>query len=246
MQFREAFVLHARPWRDTSLLLDLLVHDQGRVRAVARGMRGGVGKRRAANPCQVFSPLLVVLRGRTELKILHSVEPHRQPFQLVGQALFAGLYANELLVRSLPETELNNRLFVAYDSLLGQLAVRGADLEPPLRTFERTLLSELGYGVYFFHDGASGAPLHSEVDYVQVPQAGFIAVDARHPGADAAVYRGDTLLKVGRGELDTADSRRVAKRVMRQALKDIIGERPLQSRLLLASRRGARPTSRGR
>src|SRR3546814_14196517 len=35
-----AYVLHARPWRETSLLLELLTGNHGRIGLVARGVQG--------------------------------------------------------------------------------------------------------------------------------------------------------------------------------------------------------------
>jgi DNA repair protein RecO (recombination protein O) len=39
-----AYVLHARPYRETSLLLELLTLNDGRVGAIARGVRGARGQ----------------------------------------------------------------------------------------------------------------------------------------------------------------------------------------------------------
>jgi len=40
VQAQPAFVLHARPWRETSLIVELLSRDHGRVAVVARGAQG--------------------------------------------------------------------------------------------------------------------------------------------------------------------------------------------------------------
>lgn len=234
-------MLHGRPWRDTSQLLDLLVRDRGRVRAVAKGVRGG-RRKSGGNPCQPFRPLLVSLRGRGELQTLTQVETHRQPFGLCAKALFGGLYANEVLVRALTEAEPCNQVFIAYEHLLGQLAEPGVDLEPPLRRFEGALLGEMGYAVDFTRDGINGAPLLGPSRYAFIPQTGFVPVDKNQRGFREA-YRGDTLLRVGQGELQDSECRRAAKQVMRLALRELIGDKPLLSRSLFASAAtGAQPS----
>ena len=234
---RDAFVLHTRPWSDSGLLVDLLVRDEGRVRAVARGIRR---KRRGGNPCQLFQPLLVVLGGRTTLKTLRQVEARGTRITLTGAAAYAGLYANEVLLRALPETEPSNALFDAYSALLLQLSRPGGDLEPPLRSFERLLLEALGYGVDFSVEAVSGLPLIASQRYTFISGTGFVGVPEHGPLGHGEVFSGKELLQVASGELDDPSSRRCAKRVMRSALRAVIGERPLHSRSLFAEGRAAR------
>ncbi|HEX6592633.1 MAG TPA: recombination protein O N-terminal domain-containing protein, partial [Moraxellaceae bacterium] len=59
-----AFFLHSRPYRETSLLVDLFTAEQGRFSAVWRGGRRGKGS------VQLFQPVLVELAGNGELKTL--------------------------------------------------------------------------------------------------------------------------------------------------------------------------------
>ena len=40
VQLQPAYVLHHRPYRDTSRILELFTHDYGRVSVFARGARG--------------------------------------------------------------------------------------------------------------------------------------------------------------------------------------------------------------
>ena len=61
-----AWVLHRRPYRDTSELVDLVTHHHGRIAAVARGSRSG--RRRV--PLEPFQPLHASWSGRGELVTL--------------------------------------------------------------------------------------------------------------------------------------------------------------------------------
>ncbi|HSM12246.1 MAG TPA: recombination protein O N-terminal domain-containing protein, partial [Lysobacter sp.] len=40
LQAQPAFVLHTRPWRETSMLVEVLSLENGRVGLIARGIRG--------------------------------------------------------------------------------------------------------------------------------------------------------------------------------------------------------------
>lgn len=69
MQSSLAFILHSRPYKETSALMDVFTA-AGRLRAVLRGARGKLGS--VARP---FSLLEIELRGRTELKSISRIEP---------------------------------------------------------------------------------------------------------------------------------------------------------------------------
>ena len=54
IQGQSAFVLHARAWRETSFIVDVLTRDYGRLALVARGMTGAKkhNQRAALQPMQ--------------------------------------------------------------------------------------------------------------------------------------------------------------------------------------------------
>lgn len=230
MELMKTYVLHTRPWRDSSLLVDLLVEQQGRVRAIARGQRRQ-SSRHSGNICQPFRPLLASLSGRGELKNLSRLEADGMVCTLPGDRLYAGFYVNELLLRVLPESDPHPRLYAEYQQLLAVLAAPCDTIEPALRYFECTLLEQLGYAIDFRHEAHTGNPLQADTEYQFVAEAGFVALDLR--GARSGpVYPGTELLQVGRGQLESASTRAVAKQLMRQALAPLLGEKPLQSRML--------------
>src|SRR5690606_33251897 len=92
-----AYLLHSRPYRDTSALLDFLTRDFGRISAVARGVRRPNSTTRGL--LQPFTPVQASFSGRGELKTLSQVELLRDPIVLRGERLFSALYINELIVR---------------------------------------------------------------------------------------------------------------------------------------------------
>lgn len=242
MQLLNAFVLHTRPWRDTSSLVDLLLEQGSRVRAIARGQRNQSGRSKG-NICQPFRPLSIALSGRSELKTIARLEANGVACCPPGDRLYAGFYANEILLRALPESGPHPPLFVAYQQLISALVDPGLDIEPPLRRFELSLLEELGYGIDFFHAGISGEALQAGRDYTFVAETGFVALHEQQRVAPANIYAGSILLRLGRGEFDAAECRSVAKRLMRQALRPLLGDKPLQSRILYRPADSVNPRS---
>jgi DNA repair protein RecO (recombination protein O) len=223
-----AYVLHSRPYRDTSALVDLLTLHQGLVRVVWRGARG---RRSLAQP---FVPLLIALGGRAELRTLTQAEVAGTYALLQGQSLFSGLYLNELLVRLLAPGESQTLIFAAYQQAIAELA-EGHPVEPVLRTFEWQLMDNLGYG---FNPGeeACGQPVVPDARYVFTADAGL----CRSEAGNEAGFSGAALLAVAASDWSHPGALVTAKRLMRQVLAPHLGDRPLVSRQLF-SRPGPGP-----
>ncbi len=213
-----AFVLHSRPYRETSALLELLTPG-GRVAAVLRNARTGQGA--LARP---FVLLDLETRGRNELKSVIRLESGGLPFWLEGAFLYSGLYLNELLVRLLPVEDPHPVLFGHYARTLALLA-RGEALEPALRAFEWQLLGELGYGFSLTRDTA-GQPLAADACYRFWPEAGLERAEHGSP----ALFSGASLLALARADWLWPGVLGTAKQLMRQALAPHLGPKPLVSR----------------
>lgn len=215
-----AYVLHSRAYRESSALVDFLT-PQGRLRAVLRSARGKAGT--LARP---FVPLEVEFRGRGELKNVGRMESAGISLWLNGDALFSGLYLNELLIRLLPAEDPLPVVFDHYAATLQALAA-GRALEPLLRSFEWRLLDELGYGFALDVD-INGNPLAAEGLYRLQVDAGLERVELFQPG----LFKGQELLAMAEADWTAPGALSAAKRLMRQALAVHLGGRPLVSREL--------------
>ncbi len=226
IELQPAYVLHARPYRDTSLLVDFFTPAAGRVSAVARGVRQRKSRSRSLlNP---FTRLLISLQGKTDLKLLTAVEADHQVYALHGEQLFSGFYLNELLLRLLPEQDAHDALFEAYEFGLRSLQAQ-APIEPVLRCFELTCLTELGYGVDFYCDARTGEPLRHGDDYTFVPQQGFIS---RSVSDTSPAFSGALIHQLAERDFSGEGSRQAAKYLCRLMLAPLLGSRPLKSREL--------------
>lgn len=215
-----AYILHSRPYKESSALVDFFT-PQGRVRAVLRAARGKVGS--IARP---FAALDLELRGRAELKTVGRLESTEVPLLLSGEALFSGLYLNELLMRLLPLEDSHPAMFRHYALTLQALAA-GRRLEPLLRAFEWRLLDELGYGFALDRD-QHGQPVEPEALYRWQQDLGLVAVAQLQPG----VFQGRELLAMAEADWQMPGALAAAKRLMRQVLAPHLGGRPLVSREL--------------
>lgn len=220
-----AFFLHTRPYRETSLLVDVFTVEAGRISAVLRGVRG-----KKNNAPQLFQPLLVEAAGAGELKNLRHVEAAGMAIPLTGFALFSAFYLNELLTRLLPQGELQTDLFVAYTKTLSALS-EGGDTAALLRLFEGELLGALGFGIDFSQDSVRGEPVSPAFNYDFHPERGFFRATSR------TAFSGAALQYCAAGNFTEPAAAAAAKRINRIALARFLGSKPLKSReLFLAAR----------
>jgi DNA repair protein RecO (recombination protein O) len=228
-----AWLLHSRPFRDTSLLLDFLTPDHGRVSAIARGARSGRPATRAL--LQPFHPLSISLAGRSELLNLRLVEARGPARPLLGERLFAALYINELMVRLLPGQESETELFDAYALVLQELAGT-AELEPLLRSFELRLLDALGYGLQFTHEADNNEAIAEDGWYYLREDSGFVrqlqVQQMQQRSAASQLYPGRELQLIAAENFAAQSTRQYAKRLLRQVLQQHLSAKPLTSREL--------------
>lgn len=220
------FVLHSRPYRDSSAIIEAFTESYGRVGLVGRGVRGRRSRLRGV--LQPFGALLISWSGRGELCTLTGAESQAAPLHFTGPRVAAGFYVNELILRLVRRDDPHPDLFGAYAGALLDLA-RADDPEPPLRVFEKRLLEEIGYGLTLDHD-ADGEPVTAEGWYEVAPEGVPARVDSDVGGTN--VFRGSSLLALAsEAGLDGAAAVD-AKRLLRAALRPHLGARPLKSREL--------------
>lgn len=204
------FVLHARAWRETSLLLEVLSRDFGRVGLVARGVRSARSRTPRAL-LQPLAPLSLGWSGQGELATLTAAESAGAPFTLAGEALLCGLYLNELVIRLLPRNDPHPDLFLAYLQTLERLRGEGTQAWQ-LRRFERDLLADLGYGLVLEHAADSDVPLDPAGVYAYRLDAGPVPW---HGAGDGLKLRGTALLALAADELPDAEDLGALRRLLR-------------------------------
>ena len=233
VQQEPAYVLHRRPFRETSLLVDLFTLNHGKVGVIARGANSARSATKAQ--LQPFQPLLVDWAGRSDLKTLTQVEIRKGVRLGQGKALYSGFYLNELLQKLLSPFDPAQELFAAYIEALEQLTGAGDDVEPVLRRFEMRLADGLGYGFDWAHAMDVGQPVRPDGRYCYDPQHGIVA----EPGESVRLtgLSGQALLALAEGDLESAAARRTAKQVMRALTDFLLQGKPLNSRALFTGGR---------
>lgn len=222
------FVLHTRPWRETSLLIEALSANHGRMGLLARGVQGPKRQvlRAALQPLQ-YIRIDAVQRG--ELAQLRAAEALDAAPMPAGEATLAAFYVNELVLRLALRGDPQPDLFDAYGRMRGRLGA-GESLGWTLRRFERDLLDAIGFGLDFASDG-DGSAIDPAARYHLDPEHGArrLLSDRGHDDRSAAATGRALLALAADDEIPGADDLASLRRALRPVLLHHLNGRPLKS-----------------
>lgn len=233
IEFEAAFLLHVKPYRESSLLIEVFAQEHGRVGLVARGSRRPGSRWKST--LRPFQPMRMSWSGRGSLQTLRAAESTAPAMPFTGMYLMTGYYMNELLISLLHRNDPHPNLFAHYGAALATL-VGGGELEPTLRRFELALLAEIGYGLVTDHDAVDGQPVYADRWYEYFSDKGPVPVAAGTVGD--LVVSGADLTAIGNGVFERPEQLSIAKRLLREKLNWCMGGRPLKTRQVIASMHG--------
>lgn len=212
-----AFVLQSWNWKETSLLVEFLTLNHGKVIAVARGAKRAGSHFRGL--LTAFSPLKISFSGQNEVKNLMKAQWLGGYFPIEGDALFSAFYVNELLIRLLPREDAMPQLFASYAKVLEKLAGSEAAHQAALRTFELELMEMLGYGL-----PVTGEPWYWDGEELKPWNEGVIESE-RHWVISAEMIR-----KLHDRDFRSKETLNFAKVLMRKMITHYAGDKPLNTR----------------
>ena len=229
-----AFVLHTRPYQETSILVDFFTRSYGRLNAIAKGAK------RPKSPLRsVLTPaskLSVSLSGKSELKTLSSVEIIDH-FQLNNGVSFNSvIYVNELIIKATEKEDPHAVIFDDYEILLKKLSHQSdqVDMEQNLRNFELNLLQEMGYGIDLSRDAGTNKKIEKDCIYRFYPDKGF-TID-KDKVASQKSLTGLDIINFREGNFDKKETRDASKTIMRMALDFHLGSKTLNIRKYLTKK----------
>jgi DNA repair protein RecO (recombination protein O) len=174
-----AFVLHRYDWSESSLIVDLFTREAGRVAVAAKG-----AKRPTSNLRAVLMPFqrIHVSFGQARDQSASDIHNLRgaewgggAPInggEAGGEALLAGFYLNELLMKLLARDDPHPALWDAYAATLPHLG--GAQESAALRAFELVLLAETGHLPDLSRITATQQPVDATQRYMLRPELGLV------------------------------------------------------------------------
>jgi len=213
-----AFILHRRDWQNSSLILDLLTRDYGRVSLLAKA-----GKRSKSQALfQPFYQLVIGWSGRSELKTLIAVDGVAVP--VVEDQYLPMLYINELIIAFLPVQESSPELFKLYRDLLYSADQNFSEIH--LREFEYSLMRLLGYLPDTGVEAHSGEIIKEGHYYHFIASSGFVGCSDDEQNA----IKGELINDWNQGRYQNRKVLQLAKTVMRCIIDFNLQGKRLKSR----------------
>lgn len=224
-----AYVLHRRPFKENSFIVDFYTMELGRIRAVVNNARSHKNNKQVTEP---FCRYVLQLHGRGDLKTAKIVDlvKHNQPPH--GAPLYSAMYLNELLMRSENLMQADADIFAAYEWALTALS-SSDDIARVLRRVELLLLQSHGLAIDFYHD-RDGNVIGEDCFYSYRPHIGFTPIAETEVMQNNEGFSGRVILDLSR-QLDTPDTAKLLAKVCRQALQVLVGNEPFKSRELFKS-----------
>jgi len=168
-----AYILHRRPYREESFLLDVFSQTQGRFRCIAYPAKT-YGKIIRGH-LEPFRYLQIEWSGTGELVRLKRVEEYGR-HRLCASQLATAFYCNELILQLSYPLQALETVFMAYKNTLHALvqsnqtqAVRRIVLQ-----FELQLLQQLGHPLSFIQCSDTGHGIHADQHYYFIPEKGLM------------------------------------------------------------------------
>ena len=168
--WRDAFLLHQRPYGNSSVMAEMFTLDNGRISVIAKGAKKP--KSKFFGVLSPFSKLRITYRGKSELKTLTNVDKEDIFSDSFSKLSYTLLYINELLIKILPQGAPQKELFNLYDKFLLEIKTSN-EIDIILRRFEIDLLEMLGYGINFINEVDSGQSIDADKLFDFVPELGF-------------------------------------------------------------------------
>ena len=225
-----SIVLHTRPFKETSLLVDLFTRNHGKISVIAKGAKRPKSKIGIIKtPSCLF---FVSCTGRGELKILTHCEI-KEYFFPIAEAFNSVVYLNELLIKLLEKEDAHPEIFDHYLIVCGSLKRKNKEkLEKNLRSFELTLLKEIGYGLDLNFEGNSDIEIKEDTSYKFVPAVGFLPQSNSESNKNN--FSGRDILNLSTGNFSSPDTLLASKQIMRQAIDFHLGNKTLKIREYLS------------
>jgi len=232
-----AYILHKRSFRESSIIIDFLTPDHGRLSLMFKGARSA--KSRSGGNLLLFTPLVISWQGRGDLPYLKSVErADLKAPALEKRALYSAMYVNELVSHLLHQNDVHQALFGYYHQCLYALA-EDLDIETSLRSFELQLLETLGFGLMTDYEADSRQPIVQDSQYNYIPGYGPVLrpvsdLELQHSGS--VRVSGRCLHEIASKNIENASKipeiRKQLKLLLRAVIDHQLGHKTLKSREL--------------
>lgn len=217
----DGYLIQKRAFKNNSLIVTFLTSDGQLLNAI---MYQGQ-KKSLILFCHYYLDVYI----RDGLSLINKLEPYGKTKQLAEQALFCGLYVNELIGLLGKGLFDSSQVYIAYQNVITKLSsCQINEFENHLRLFEFIFLKHLGYELDFKAD-QNGLSIDQEQYYELIPTLGFAIGRNQN---NNFVFKGSELLNIDINKLSNKNSLKSLKIINRIRIDYLLDGKELQSRNL--------------
>jgi len=233
VELEPAYILHTRPYRETSLLVYALTQEHGLMHMICRGAR-----KKGSHQLQPFIKMQLSWAGKGELVTLTKYELEKSSYRNDFRTHIQCFYLHELILALIPKMSPAPELFELYEqTLVGMTAA--PHNEAVLRIFEIQLLTIIGHPLQLEYDCRTEQTLLAEAEYLYQPDNGPTQIStasssSAQPGGWNRVS-GHLLLQLQQHQLAKQDWPQ-AKSFLRGLIKYYLDGKPIMTRQLLGAK----------
>ena len=224
VELEPSYILHTRPYRETSMIVYVLTEQHGIVHMISRGAR-----KKGNCHLQPFTKMYLSWTGKSDLVSLTKIELDRTNYTRNFRAQVQCLYLHELILKLIPRASPTSELFYLYEETLDQMARNPRD-EKVLRNFELHLLSIMGHPLQLKYDYMDDKQIEDATSYRYDPDLGPTQYSSKSKQWN--VVTGNVLRSLDSGEMDDKYLLQT-KILLRGLMKYYLQGKPLVTRQLL-------------
>ncbi len=235
VNLQPAYLLHTRPFSESSLLLDMFTKEHGRLMLLAKGARRSNSRLRGV--LFPFKLLLISWAGKGSLPVLTAAEQSGFSADMSRMTFISGFYMNELLLYLLHRHDAHEALFEHYHHVIQQLGNEDT-LLLTLRIFEKKLLQNIGFAVVLDRDAETGEAISTDRQYYYVLEKGPVCIDSpTQPDSQSRepmlIIHGNTLCALHKEKFQSNHELREARRLNSSLIDHQLHGRKLHSRRVM-------------
>ena len=205
-----SFIIHARSYRETSVIYDVLTSKNGLISILAKGI-----KRKKDRSCLQPTKELMLTFTDTDFPILTSYEPTEDCVQMNRNMLILILYFNELIYRLIPRNEPHESVFNLYKDYIKKMSLLDNFSQGLILGFETSFLKEIGYELSMA-DGSEDIKINDT--YIYDYDEGF-KVNQNKNNKDA--ISGSSLNLLFNNDFDSIKDITIIRNIIRNVIKNI-------------------------
>ncbi len=215
-----SFIIHSRPYSETSMIYDILTETNGLMSVIAKGVK----RKKDGLSMQPFKEIQLTFT-KSSLPLLTKYDVLTSYGKVYKNYMLEGLYFNELIYKFIPRNEPLPSLFALYKEHLSYMNNGGHESWLILLRFEFFFLKEIGYQLN--HIYLDNYIINPNILYFYEYGSGF--KEAENINNNVIVISGKCLGNLLEEKFDKVVDIKNTRLIIKKIIQQILGDKDIKS-----------------